>query len=557
MAIRADVTNFRNIREAHLHDDESLSLIVGYNESGKSSLVGALQYALTGTAFNHRGKECSKLVTRGEERMHVRVNVGALSINRSLASGDTIKGIADQLAVPSDVLPALFDASQCVDGGSKALKAFLNGAVSDKFDCAEHFKNDPDISACISLAKRSGRASTKQLIEYCEIMRAGSKEPPIPTMPSLARPSPHELTQVDTALAAAKVEFDSQNTLYSECRNTLNNYKVVSKYLADVAAYAKLLETHDSTDGVAQERAYSSRVAAINVNTLDSIKDVLSSEHDDGKLINVIAEAAAALRQRIALAKQFITLHPPPKSLPPAPVFPAAAQPFFAELQAANLDTAEAVEAGLRETSELFDPLQGLGVAAHAEVERLSKTRDSLLLREGQWQAYDSAVPAYEIAKAKANSDWQRWDFAAKSIAKAENEHVNSAGDKFGSMVSDFAGFLLQGRRININRDTGIMLGDVNIADCTISTQWRIGVCVMAAIARSVGSPLLLVDAADILDEQNKACLIDFLLKQIVPYFSHVVVTATCRGKLEDEKPASVSGVSKWTLRNGVLSKLK
>ena len=54
-------------------------------------------------------------------------------------------------------------------------------------------------------------------------------------------------------------------------------------------------------------------------------------------------------------------------------------------------------------------------------------------------------------------------------------------------------------RKVVINRDTGISLGSMPISRCSVSTRWRIEVSIMAAIARMLKSPLLVIDAADVL----------------------------------------------------------
>ena len=77
----------------------------------------------------------------------------------------------------------------------------------------------------------------------------------------------------------------------------------------------------------------------------------------------------------------------------------------------------------------------------------------------------------------------------------------------------------------------------------------------MAAIARMLKSPLLVIDAADVLDERNKATMQEFLLERIVPHFQHVILTATCRGRIEDEKPVQDARVTKWIMSNGQLSR--
>lgn len=551
MAIRADITNFRILRDAHLHDDKSMSLIVGLNESGKSSLIGAMQYALTKSAFNHRGKDTARLITHGEERMHVRVNVGNLSINQTQSTGDTLTGIANQLSVPTDVLPVMFNSKMCGDGGNKALKTFLDGTAASKFDAVNHFANDPDISACLALARRAGKSTTKQYVEYFESMRAASKEPAVPITPSLVRPSAADLKQCQDTIQPVAMNVQNSSAAVSDLTRTMNELAFIKQYLERLAAYEAAMATYSGTDTKAAERAKNTRIAIINPLTFDAAAAVLEGEplEQDIKLL------AANLRQRIADAKTYLGLNPAPSAAPVAPQLDAQYQAMFTELGSAA--TIESLDAFLVEARAAVDNAKRESETAKAEYDRLNQIRDSLLLREGQWQAYDNAVPQYEMGKAKANADWKRWDFAAKSVAAAENDHVNKAGDSFGKMVSEFSEYLLQGRSVIINRDQGISLGGVNIEDCTESTRWRIEICIMAAIARTLGSPLLLIDAADILDEQNKANLVDFLLKRIVPFFSHVIVTATCRGRLEDEKPSTLEDVTKWTLRSGILTQLK
>ena len=191
-----------------------------------------------------------------------------------------------------------------------------------------------------------------------------------------------------------------------------------------------------------------------------------------------------------------------------------------------------------------------------ASIATLRRQEQVLLQNRGAWTYYYSALPQYESAKTKAASDWDLWDNAAKSIAAAENEHINKAGDAFGSMVSEFSGYVLQGRKVVINRDTGVSLGGVRIGRCSKSAQWRMEVSIMAAIARTLKSPLLIIDAADILDERNKTKMQEFLLERIVPFFKHVILTATCRGKIEDEKASSDSRITKFLMRDGQLSRL-
>jgi tetratricopeptide (TPR) repeat protein len=554
MTIRADISNFRIIRDGHLHDDAAMSLIVGYNESGKSSLVGALKFCLTGSAFGHKGQEVSKLITIGEERMHVRLSVGSLQANRTQSGGDSLKGIANALSVPADVLPLMFDARLCGDGGNKSLKAFLDGAASSKFDASIHFENDPAVKSCIDLAKRAGRLTTKQMVEYCETMRAASKEPSVPVMPMLTRPTKAELDAANAAIEMAGTVRTAAGQESAEYKKTGDLLLAVSQYANALEAYEAAKKASSGDDPHAPMRSSCSRVAAINVASMEATRDIIAA-------VNLTAageldKAIHTVQTVVAAAKQFIIDHPAPASAPVPPTISPEAKQLWNDLESSGLTTKEALTNMCLEAANNGAQAAQVVLAAQKEYEQAKEIQGRLLLREGQWQAYDNAVPAYETGRAKANADWARWDDAAKRIAAAETEHLNKAGDSFGKMVSEFSEYVLQGRRIIINRDTGISLGGINIEDCTESTRWRIEICVMAAIARTLNSPLLLIDAADILDENNKAALVDFLLRQIVPHFSHVIVTATCRGKIEDEKPSNNEAVSKWIIKNGTLTKL-
>ena len=62
------------------------------------------------------------------------------------------------------------------------------------------------------------------------------------------------------------------------------------------------------------------------------------------------------------------------------------------------------------------------------------------------------------------------------------------------------------------------------------SERWRVSICVMAAIASYLRSPILVLDGADILDDRNKVALVRFLLEKIVPHFAHTLLLTTIRG---------------------------
>jgi hypothetical protein len=416
--IRTDITNFRNIRSAHLHDDAKVSLVVGYNESGKSSLIGAHLFAFTGAAFGHRGKELTKLMTHGEERMHVRAAVGNIVANRTSATGDALKAIADQLSVPAEVLPILFDAKLAGDGGNKSMRAFLDGVASNKFDAVSTFANDPVVSNCLALAKRAGRTTTKQFIEYAETMRAASKDPIVPLLPSCARPTAAELAVADKAVNQVSAEIAAATASIADYNATGSKLKAIAQYRIDLGAY-EIAKAKASVGDKLLNRNALTKLTNVNRDTLMSYIDILKSAGYTEQAVKLDV-AATALLFAVADANSKLAANPAPLGTPLLPVLAADIERLYQELITEGLETNEAI-------SSMCMDANAEGVKAAALREKLNadlvgaKAYQSMLWRnEGAYTAYESALPVYETGLAKAQSDWKMWDEVSKRIAAAE-----------------------------------------------------------------------------------------------------------------------------------------
>lgn len=561
MSIRLDVTNFRNLRDVHLHDDSSLSLIVAYTEGGKSSLAGAIEYALTGSAFGLRGKDIEHLVTDGEQRMHVRLHVGFLTVNRTQSGGDALKGIAEQLAVPSEVLPLMFNAQMCGDGGSKAMRTFLDGVASSKFDALAHFQHDPVVHHCISQARKAGKMTTSQTIQYCEAMRAMCKMPAQPIAPSYANPTDDEIKLAADAVQSATKDLLAATKAYDELAPFPNQLVQIVHYKRELEAFTKLQAIAAMGDPLGQMRPVLLKLKSVNTKTLEALAEVLIEASPFSEFaksaMNHLALMISDLESAILFAKSTLETNPAPPTSVTTPRLPdPETQKLYDDLAEANELTDIALSKLSRQALDARQEALDVKEKATKHLQLVQGVQADLLRRRGAWEGYERSIPEYESAKAKAEADWQMWDNASKAIAKAEIDHINKAGDVFGGLVSEFGEYLLQGRKIVVNRDSGISLGGRPIALLSASTRWRVEVCVMAAVARMMQSPLLVIDAADILDEPNKVKLMGFLLERVVPFFQHVVMTATCRARLEDEKPVNDARVTKWVLKNNELSKL-
>jgi len=207
--IELDILNFRVIRELHLSDPTKLSIILGYNESGKTSLIRAISFAVTGEAFGLKGSQIGQLVRHGESRLSVSVRTGAFHAHRTTTSGDTQKVIAHRLGVPVEYLPLMFDAHMCGDGGNRHMKAFLGGAAACRFNALAHFADDPAVRPYLEMGVRSGKTSTKQLVQYCESVRADQKEPPAPVRPSAMEPGQDQIQAVAGAIVASQNDLNA------------------------------------------------------------------------------------------------------------------------------------------------------------------------------------------------------------------------------------------------------------------------------------------------------------------------------------------------------------
>jgi hypothetical protein len=174
----------------------------------------------------------------------------------------------------------------------------------------------------------------------------------------------------------------------------------------------------------------------------------------------------------------------------------------------------------------------------------------------GAWEAYDAAVPAHALAAERAAAEWDRWDLAAKAITAAELEYQRTQGDRFGDLAATMSASLLNGRKLRVDPTEGIFLSDTPIGDLSTATQWRVEVALMAAIARTLNSPILLIDGLDILDLHNRNSMNAFLHERIVPHFEHVILATTPRGDLKDEKPAALAATTKYIISAGVVRPL-
>jgi hypothetical protein len=555
MSFRIRITNFRALRSVDMVDDGSLSIVVGPNESGKSTLKGAIQYAFSGTAYGRKGREDVKgLISHGADRLAVDVTAGGISASRTTATGDPLKQVAERLGVPEAVLPLLFDSEMAGDCGTKAMQAFMAGAASSKFDPIATFAKDQDVRYYIDLAYRAGKFTTKHIIEFCETNRAAQKEPPKPVRPGAPRPDPTVLAAAEEAVSNASAKVAELEATQDQLNNTGSALDAISNFLRQEAEYLQAAEAAKAGDPLGLMRAKLTAVKSLNTTSIQAVIDILAAAGSFTVPANAGTVFLTHVIESVNYATQALANNPPPVQPPPMPVLPPTAITVYTQLKAANsLDIQNIGNLSAALSTERQGNTTALHLARES-LEAVKARRTQLTETVGAWKAFDEAEPSYVDACVRAREQWARWDNAAKKIKAAEEDFVRSQGAGFGDLVNRIGAPILQGRRITVDPVAGVSLGIEPMGDLSKSTRWRVEAAVCAAIAVTMKSPLLVLDGADILDDANRIEFITALIDGIAPLFKHTIVTVT-RSDLEREKPLTTPGATKWLVRNGAITK--
>jgi hypothetical protein len=290
---------------------------------------------------------------------------------------------------------------------------------------------------------------------------------------------------------------------------------------------------------------------------LNAVKDILMAVPEYAELSIEFSAMVESVTKATQSASEFLAKNPAPASAPAAP----KAHPKLEEYQTqmGGKTGPEFLQALQELCAELATVSDGLQTQLKPLVEeRTAKAvvLDTALRTAGAWDNFTSNMASYKTLCDSSTAAWNLWDRAAKELTRLHTDYMSKQGMAFSSMVSSLGQNVLQGRRLAVDPDVGITLDGQSVTDVSKSTRWRMEICVMAAIAQSLGSPLLLLDGADILDIRNRGRLIDFLLANIVPNFKHVVLTATPADEISKITPIAMPGITRWVIEDGVVRKV-
>ena len=450
----------------------------------------------------------------------------------------------------------LFDAEMTGDGGNKHMKAFLNGIGGDNFDPIAALAHEPRLQECVTAAKRASKLQVKAIVAFCEEQRAKQKPPPSPVQPPTPGLSAEKLASLKSQVAALDTKITALRSDEAETVRIGQDISGILMYLDSQAKYEAAAAAYKGDKYSSCRKEYQ-RVAAISIPSLTAVCDILRVVPEFCEIGCEFTRTVATITKATQDAAEFLQQNPAPPSSPvPPPVNPKLAEyqtllgdKTGAEFLAAIQDLCAEMSTTADGLRKQLDPLVAERTALAVELE-------SGLRSMGAWENYVASMASYKSSCDASIVAWNMWDRAAKELTRLHTDYMSKQGVAFSSMVSSLGSNVLQGRRLNVDPDVGITLDGQSITDVSKSTRWRMEVCVMAAIAQSLGSPLLLLDGADILDVRNRSRLIEFLMASIVPNFKHVVLAATPVDEISKITPIGLPGVTRWVVEDGVVRKV-
>jgi len=530
--------NFRALRSAELIDPGKISVILGYNEAGKSSVCGGIEYAWTGAAFGCKGKEVSKLVTWGQGRMKVGVRCGGKEVSRTLTSGPAIKDIASEFGVEVAALPLLFNPKFGAQGGGKAMSAFLALRENESFDIRALFSTEPKLTALLDEVFAAAKTSApKDVASAAEGLRAKCQPLSVPREPEYSRPEPDACEKVASFLPAIS-EIESLEQKVTRAKSLVAYLTRLDEYTAQAS---------QKEDSLGIRRAALRECAELETKPVSRVADILraagfeaASEHLEASL-EMIAES-------IAGATGILADNPAPAALGRLPVLSDETAAFRDSLREPTIEAAkEFIEVTQVNISKMSRKLPEYAKTRELATSTISDIQNKMAV----WDAYISDAAKHAERSAATADRWASFDAISRTIKETISARKAHAARDFLENVTAYAAPILNGRELTLSSDNEICLGGAEIDLLSESTKWRLLAAVMAAIAKAAKSPLLVLDGMDILDSQNKPTVMKFVMKQMAPDFEHILLLSTLKGTEADEKPIEIPGITKWLLRDG------
>jgi hypothetical protein len=147
------------------------------------------------------------------------------------------------------------------------------------------------------------------------------------------------------------------------------------------------------------------------------------------------------------------------------------------------------------------------------------------------------------------------YDALQKALAPdgIPSQMIAEALDGINELLEEAASYFFPGRYLHLTGELGIVLQNSPYVTLSKSAKYRVGIAFQYALARLTGARILLIDEADILDDDRQGDLIKFLLAKVAD-FDQIMVFITCT-----EPPDFVwdgNEMQVWWLENGAIAKV-
>lgn len=191
-----------------------------------------------------------------------------------------------------------------------------------------------------------------------------------------------------------------------------------------------------------------------------------------------------------------------------------------------------------------------------------SSMRTGQLLKVAR-ESYDRQLEAAREAQGKAGEAVKRidaWDRAAKALGKDGNIRRLAASGFSPADVLEHAARLLPGRQVVIGDEWDITVDGCPAIRLSRSERWRLGAAFAASLALKSGLRFMVLDEADLLDDENRPVMMGWLedLAKATDekgnaHYDSIIVIGT--GRRPPEPPAD-GWLDCWHLEDGRLFRL-
>jgi len=228
-----------------------------------------------------------------------------------------------------------------------------------------------------------------------------------------------------------------------------------------------------------------------------------------------------------------------------------------ANKQAEEYQTAMTRKAALEEELAKLESEPEAGADLDAEITQRQQRIDRGCAFDRAVFNYNLALDLFKDTQEKLSAAEREviiYDALQKALAPdgIPSQMIAEALDGINELLEEAAVDLFPGRYLHLTGELEIVLQSSPYVTLSKSAKYRVGVAFQYALARLVGSRILMIDEMDILDGEHETAFVDFLLAHL-SNFDQIMVFFT------GDFAGSVSGdprTKTWWLENGQISEV-